>query len=129
MSRVRIHNFSISLDGFATGEGLSLDAPFGHAGHRLHEWMIATRFGHQEVLGESGGTEGVDHVASSTSRSPDDEARLHLEIAAPVPRERVTGQTGRSTWSDRTTRWRATVRGMTRATTSITPPTMATIQP
>ena len=62
MSRVRIHNFSISLDGFATGEGQSLDTPFGHAGHRLHEWMFATRFGRREVLGESGGTEGVDNV-------------------------------------------------------------------
>ena len=45
MSRVRVHNFSISLDGFGTGEGQTLDAPFGHAGHRLHEWMFATRFG------------------------------------------------------------------------------------
>jgi dihydrofolate reductase len=62
MSRVRVHNFSISLDGFATGEGQALDAPFGHAGHRLHAWMLATRFGHREVLGEPGGTEGVDHV-------------------------------------------------------------------
>ena len=53
MSRVRIHNFSISLDGFATGEGQALDTPFGHAGHRLHEWMFATRFG-RELFGESG---------------------------------------------------------------------------
>jgi dihydrofolate reductase len=45
MSRTRVHNFSLSLDGYATGEGLSADAPFGHAGHRLHEWMFATRFG------------------------------------------------------------------------------------
>ena len=37
MSQVRVHNFSISLDGFGTGEGLTFDAPFGHAGHRLHE--------------------------------------------------------------------------------------------
>ena len=37
MSLVRVHNFSISLDGFGTGEGLSLDAPFGHAGERLHD--------------------------------------------------------------------------------------------
>ena len=44
MSQVRVHNFSISLDGFGTGEGLTFDAPFGHAGHRLHEWMFATRF-------------------------------------------------------------------------------------
>ena len=62
MSRVRIHNFSISLDGFATGEGQAFDTPFGHAGHRLHEWMFATRFGRGELLGEPGGTEGVDHA-------------------------------------------------------------------
>lgn len=54
MSRVRVHNFSISLDGFGTGEDLSFEAPFGHAGHRLHAWMIATRFW------EAGGTAGVD---------------------------------------------------------------------
>lgn len=39
MSLARIHNFSISLDGFAIGEGQALDAPFGHAEHRLHEWI------------------------------------------------------------------------------------------
>ena len=65
MSRVRIHNFSISLDGFATGEGPTLEAPFGHAGHRLHEWLFATRFAHREVLGEPGGTEGIDAYLST----------------------------------------------------------------
>ncbi|MGF0177113.1 dihydrofolate reductase family protein [Streptomyces sp. Marseille-Q5077] len=59
MSRARVHNFSISLDGFATGEGLSRDAPFGHAGERLHQWMFATRWWHERV-GEPGGTDGVD---------------------------------------------------------------------
>jgi dihydrofolate reductase len=44
MSLARIHNFAISLDGFATGEPQSLEAPFGHAGQRLHRWMFATRF-------------------------------------------------------------------------------------
>jgi dihydrofolate reductase len=61
MSLARVHNFSISLDGFGTGEGLSLDAPFGHAGHRLHEWMIATRFWH-EIVGQQGGSGGIDNV-------------------------------------------------------------------
>ena len=61
MSLVRVHNFSISLDGFATGEGLTLAAPFGHAGERLHEWMLATRFW-GEMVGEPGGTGGVDDV-------------------------------------------------------------------
>ena len=62
MSRVRVHNFSISLDGYATGDGHSFDAPFGHAGQRLHEWLFATRFAHREILGEPGGAEGVDHA-------------------------------------------------------------------
>jgi dihydrofolate reductase len=43
MSLARVHNFSISLDGFGTGEPQSQDAPFGHAGQRLHEWMFGTR--------------------------------------------------------------------------------------
>jgi dihydrofolate reductase len=59
MSQVRVHNFSISLDGFGTGAGLTLDAPFGHAGERLHEWMIGTRFWHA-MVGEDGGSKGVD---------------------------------------------------------------------
>jgi dihydrofolate reductase len=59
MTRTRIHNLSISLDGFATGEGQSADAPFGHAGHRLHEWMFATRFG-ARIVGGGGGSAGAD---------------------------------------------------------------------
>ncbi len=59
MSLVRVQNFSISLDGFGTGDGLSLEAPFGHAGERLHTWMFATPWGRQ-MLGEPGGTRGVD---------------------------------------------------------------------
>ena len=54
MSLLRVHNFSISLDGFGSGEPQSLEAPFGHAGQRLHGWMIATRFW------DEGGSAGVD---------------------------------------------------------------------
>ncbi|GGR51339.1 dihydrofolate reductase [Nocardioides luteus] len=54
MPHARVHNFSISLDGFATGEPQSLEAPFGHAGERLHEWMFATRFW------DESGSAGVD---------------------------------------------------------------------
>jgi dihydrofolate reductase len=59
MSLARVQHFAISLDGFATGEGLSLEEPFGHAGQRLHEWMLRTRWWHQ-MLGKAGGTRGVD---------------------------------------------------------------------
>jgi dihydrofolate reductase len=61
MSKVHVHNFSISLDGFGTGEGLTLEAPFGHAGERLHEWMFKTGFWHS-MVGEPGGSMGIDHV-------------------------------------------------------------------
>jgi dihydrofolate reductase len=75
MSQVRVHNFSISLDGFGTGEGLTFDAPFGHAGHRLHEWMFATRFW-RSMVGETGGTVGVDHsFAERNDLGTDDEWR------------------------------------------------------
>src|SRR5918995_2074511 len=61
MSQVRVHNFAISLDGFGTGDGLTFDAPFGHAGQRLHEWMLATAFW-GSIAGEPGGTTGVDNA-------------------------------------------------------------------
>ena len=59
MSLVRVHNFSVSLDGFGTGEGQSLEAPFGHADGRLMEWFFATRT-FQAMHGEPGGGTGVD---------------------------------------------------------------------
>jgi dihydrofolate reductase len=58
-SLARVQFFSVSLDGFGTGEGLSHDAPFGHAGERLHEWMFVTRWWH-EMVGEPGGGGGID---------------------------------------------------------------------
>lgn len=57
MSLTRVHNLSISLDGFATGEPQSLEAPFGHAGQRLHTWMFATRY-----WDEDKGSVGVDNA-------------------------------------------------------------------
>jgi dihydrofolate reductase len=59
--RVRVHNFSVSLDGFATGEGQSFDLPFGHARFRLHEWAFATRSFHA-MHGKAGGSAGVDEA-------------------------------------------------------------------
>lgn len=61
MSQVRVHNFAISLDGFGTGDGIGPQTPMGHAGTRLHDWLIATRFG-AGVVGRSGGSDGVDQA-------------------------------------------------------------------
>lgn len=59
MSLAQVQNFAISLDGFGTGQGLSRDHPFGHAGERLHEWMFETRWWRERV-GQPGGTGGID---------------------------------------------------------------------
>ena len=39
MSKLRVHNLVVSLDGFASGEGQSLDAAFGHAQQAFMEWF------------------------------------------------------------------------------------------
>ncbi|ODT50685.1 dihydrofolate reductase family protein [Devosia sp. 63-57] len=65
MAQTRVQHFSISLDGFGTGEGLSQEAPFGHAGQKLHQWMFATRWG-KTMFGQAGGTRGVDDAILRT---------------------------------------------------------------
>ncbi|MFJ7248771.1 dihydrofolate reductase family protein [Kitasatospora sp. NPDC098652] len=65
MSLVRVHNFSISLDGYGTGEGQTLEEPFGHASHRLHEWFFATRT-FRQMAGKEGGDTGVDDAMART---------------------------------------------------------------
>ncbi|MEV6976861.1 dihydrofolate reductase family protein [Kitasatospora sp. NPDC093806] len=64
MSLVRVHNFSVSLDGYGTGEGQSLEAPFGHAGERLHSWFFRTRT-FRRMQGGEGGDTGVDDAMAS----------------------------------------------------------------
>ena len=64
MSLVRIHNFSVSLDGFGAGEGQSREAPFGHAGDRLTRWFLGTRTFHG-MIGKEGGSTGVDDAFAS----------------------------------------------------------------
>ena len=67
MPKLRVHNFSITLDGYAAGPNQSLENPFGEGvvegtgeGARLHDWMFTTRTGRQMFFGDDGGEEGVD---------------------------------------------------------------------
>jgi dihydrofolate reductase len=41
MTELRVHNFSVSLDGFGAGPGQGVEDPLGRGGARLHEWMFA----------------------------------------------------------------------------------------
>ncbi|HEX7134014.1 MAG TPA: dihydrofolate reductase family protein [Iamia sp.] len=40
MSKLRVHNFSVSLDGYAAGPDQSLDAPFGVGAGDLAVWQL-----------------------------------------------------------------------------------------
>jgi len=71
VTKLRVHNLAISLDGFATGEGRTFEAPFGHAGQRLMGWFFPTRTfvsmsGHEdEAIGS--GTRGVDDAFAAAT--------------------------------------------------------------
>lgn len=60
MSKVRVHCFSISLDGYGTGEPQTLETPFGHAGHQMHQWMARTAHG-AAMFGGSEGSHGIEN--------------------------------------------------------------------
>jgi len=60
MTKLRIHGFSVSLDGYAAGPGQDLDHPLGVGGKQLHEWVFPTRF-FQAMIGKEGGTTGIDN--------------------------------------------------------------------
>jgi dihydrofolate reductase len=59
MSRLRVHAFSISIDGFGAGANQDLNHPLGVGGLALHEWALATKTFH-EMSGGDGGAVGVD---------------------------------------------------------------------
>jgi dihydrofolate reductase len=59
MPRVRVHNFTISLDGYGAGPRQTRDEPLGVGGEALHDWFIPTRAFHR-INGRTGGTTGVD---------------------------------------------------------------------
>ena len=43
MTKLRVHGFGVSLDGYAAGPGQDLDHPLGVGGMALHEWVFPTR--------------------------------------------------------------------------------------
>jgi dihydrofolate reductase len=67
MSSVRIHCVSVSLDGYATGEGQSVDTPFGHAGRRLLDWFDATQ-SFRQIHDVAGGSTNTDDSFASRWR-------------------------------------------------------------
>jgi dihydrofolate reductase len=59
MSRLRVHSFAISVDGYGAGRNQEFSNPLGVGGIALHQWIFATRTFHQ-MTGREGGERGVD---------------------------------------------------------------------
>ncbi len=67
MHKLRVHNFAISLDGYAAGPNQDVDNPLGSGGLALHEWVFATRAWNRmqgqeraQESSEEGGDQGLD---------------------------------------------------------------------
>lgn len=61
MSKLRIHAFSISLDGYGAGADQGLDNPLGKGGEDLHQWFFPTHT-FQGMFGKDEGTTGIDNA-------------------------------------------------------------------
>jgi dihydrofolate reductase len=66
MTKLRVHSFTISIDGYGAGPDQSRDNPLGVGGGTLHEWAFATRT-FRKMHGSEGGATGVDDEFAARS--------------------------------------------------------------
>jgi dihydrofolate reductase len=59
MSKLRVHCFSVSLDGYSAGLNHDRDNPVGVGGLSVFGWQFATRT-HHRMSGNDGGATGID---------------------------------------------------------------------
>src|SRR6185436_19607867 len=59
MTRLIVHSFTISLDGYGAGPGQSVENPLGGGGEDLHDWLVNTRT-FKCMQGREGGDTGTD---------------------------------------------------------------------
>jgi dihydrofolate reductase len=93
MSRLRVHGFAISLDGYGAGPSQDLNNPLGVGGLALHDWFVPTRT-FQNMYGDGHGESGVDD---------DFAARGFTNIGAWILGRNMFGPV-RGPWADET--WR-----------------------
>src|SRR6202022_4448121 len=91
MSKLRVHSFSISIDGYGAGLGQDLENPLGVGGLKVFDWFFPTRT-FQRMHGNADGETGVD----------DDTAALGFEgIGAYILGRNMFGPV-RGPWPDET---------------------------
>jgi dihydrofolate reductase len=65
-TRLLVHGFSISLDGYGAGPNQSLENPLGVGGESLHDWLVSTRT-FKRMQGGNGGDTGIDEDFAARS--------------------------------------------------------------
>jgi dihydrofolate reductase len=59
MTKLRVHAFALSIDGYGAGPDQDLEHPLGVGGVALHDWVFATRT-FRKMFGSEGGSTGID---------------------------------------------------------------------
>ena len=99
MARLRVHNFSLSLDGFGAGRDQTRDEPLGEGGERLHEWMFRTTMW-AKMTGDAGGGEtGIDDDFASAGDDGIGATIMGRNMFGPI-RGSWTDEDWRGWWGD-----------------------------
>jgi dihydrofolate reductase len=98
MSRLIVHSYTISLDGYGAGPSQTKEAPLGQGGEELHEWLVGTRFFHRMVKRE-GGTSGIDNDIAETGMANVGAFIMGRNMFGPV-RGAWPDETWRGWWGD-----------------------------
>jgi dihydrofolate reductase len=93
MAKLRVRNFTISIDGFGAGQNQDLENPLGVGGSALHNWVWKTKT-FQRMIGNEGGEIGIDE---------DFAARGFQNIGASILGRNMFGPI-RGPWTD--SRWK-----------------------
>ncbi len=64
MSRLRVHSFTVSIDGFGAGPNQDLLNPLGVRGPELFDWFFRTRT-FRGCMGEADGETGADDAIAA----------------------------------------------------------------
>jgi dihydrofolate reductase len=89
MAKLRVHNFMISLDGYAAGPNQSMDNPLGERGFDLHRWRFA----------EPGEVPSVARAGADTSIDSERNELYHTGIGATIMGRNMFGPY-RGPWED-----------------------------
>jgi len=97
MSKLRVHGFGISIDGYGAGLDQSLDNPMGIGGMALHQWVFGTKT-FQKMHAELDGLPAAD-VVSGEGIDEDFAARGTKNLGAWIMGRNMFGPS-RGAWPD-----------------------------